>query len=142
MLERGSTLRYASSFSRTGCRGQSRARRDDRGPRRSFPEPLEEHEEGGNQQEREEGGGDHAADDGIADGSAAGGAGAAGDDQGQEAEDGRERGHQDGAEPSPGRLDRRIADALALRRNSRANSTIRMAFLLAKATSSTTPIWV
>ena len=52
-------------------------------------------------------------------------------------------GHQDRPEPHPRRLDRRLADRpCPASRSSRANSTIRIAFLLASAMISTTPICV
>ena len=46
-----------------------------------------------------------------------------------------------GAQPRPRRLDGRLDDGLAFRPNSRATSTMRMAFLADKAIRSTSPIW-
>ena len=65
------------------------------------------------------------------------------DHQRQDAEDEGERSHQDRPEAQPGRLDRPLRVMLRPAfRSSRANSTIKIAFLLARAMISTMPIWV
>ena len=114
-----------------------------RGPRGSRARAALHHrEEDGHDGERQEGRDDHAAEDGRPERVARGGAGAARDHERHHAEDERERGHQDRAQAharrlaSPRRRPTRPPRAAAC-----ANSTIRIAFLLARPTSITRPIW-
>ena len=60
-----------------------------------------------------------------------------------DAQDEGHRGHDDRPQPQPARLERRLPDRhCPSRRITLANSTIRIAFLLARPTSTTRPIWV
>ena len=68
-------------------------------------------------------------------------AGAGGEDQRQHAEDEGDRGHQDRPQPEPRRLNRGVDNPMPRCCSCSANSTIRMAFLLARPISITRPIW-
>ena len=108
----------------------------------AFADLLRDYIEYRHKGDGQEGGGQHAAEDHGADGLLAGSAGAAGDYQGHHPED-------EGEEVmTMGRKRRRVASTAASvmdmppSRSSRANSTTRMAFLLARAIINTRPTWV
>ena len=130
---------YAWAALRPAAIGSARARH--RAP--PLHQPLDDHVEHRREDQAEEGDAEHAGEHRHAHGVPHLGAGAAGEHQRHHAHDERERGHEDRAEPDAAGLERRFDRASGPRIcSSRANSTIRMAFLQARPTSTRNPIWV